>query len=121
MTCEKEGLCEIQVWDSNVLEPVEEFTMTKLSSAHLRKSPSPLVAIAGTNHVNLIDLKSGSTSHELRGHGSAAVAVKWSPTKDHILVSGDHDGRQGVFEQRNKAKNMTNVAVFTKLESCTIV
>ena len=70
----------VKMWDANVLEkgPVEEFHLPyeKIFSHDLKvtgdnvssmRSSSPLVAVASTsNHVKLIDLKSGSASHELR-------------------------------------------------------
>ena len=70
----------VKMWDANRLEsgPVEEFNFPdeQIFSHHLnvtednvssKKSPLPLVAVASaSNHINLLDLKSGSASHELR-------------------------------------------------------
>jgi DNA excision repair protein ERCC-8 len=70
----------VKMWDANVLEsgPVEEFHFPheQIFSHHLRvtetnsssnKSALTLLAVASeSNHINLLDLKSGSSSHELR-------------------------------------------------------
>ena len=70
----------VKIWDANVLEsgPVEEFNFPheQIFSHHLsvsengatsKKSTLPLVAVGSeSNHVNLLDLKSGSATHELR-------------------------------------------------------
>ena len=70
----------VKMWDANALEkgPVEEFNFPeqKIFSHHLnvadnkfssKRSPLTLVAVASaSNHINLLDLKSGSASHELR-------------------------------------------------------
>ena len=58
------------VWDANTLTVAEEFNINKLVFCHqLSQPPSTLVAVASaSNHVRLIDLKSGSSTHELRGH-----------------------------------------------------
>ena len=70
----------VKMWDANVLEagPVEEFHFPheQIFSHHLRvtdayssskKSALTLLAVASeSNHINLLDLKAGSSSHELR-------------------------------------------------------
>ena len=58
------------VWDSNTLTIAEEFPIRRTVYCHqMSKPPSTLVAVAsGSNHLRLIDLKSGSSTHELRGH-----------------------------------------------------
>ena len=70
----------VKMWDANTLDsgPVEEFDFPneKIFSHHLsvtenhstlKKSSLTLLAVASeSNHINLLDLKSGSSSHELR-------------------------------------------------------
>ena len=70
----------VKMWDANTLEtgPVEEFDFPneKIFSHHLsvtenyatsKKVSLTLLAVASeSNHINLLDLKSGSSSHELR-------------------------------------------------------
>lgn len=58
------------VWDSNTLSIAEEFQISRTIFCHqIAQPPSTLVAVASaSNHVRLIDLKSGSHTHELRGH-----------------------------------------------------
>ena len=58
------------VWDANTMKIAEEFKINKLVFCHhLSRPPSTMVAVASSsNHLRLIDLKSGSSTHELRGH-----------------------------------------------------
>jgi DNA excision repair protein ERCC-8 len=58
------------IWDANSFKIAEEFKINKLVFCHqMSQPPSALVAVASaSNHVRLIDLKSGSSTHELRGH-----------------------------------------------------
>lgn len=63
-----------------------------------------MAVATNTNHVRLIDLKSGSSTHELRGHRSSIVSVQWSPVSSSILASGCHGGQVLLWDVR-RAKN----------------
>ena len=67
------------VWDANSLKIAEEFKINKLVFCHhLSRPPSTMVAVgSSSNHLRLIDLKSGSSTHELRGH-SGTDSIKWN-------------------------------------------
>ena len=66
--------------------------------------------------VRLCDIKSGSVSHELIGHGtgrdgSGGVGViQWSPTREFELASGGNDGCVKVFDVR---KSGSGACLFT--------
>ena len=50
-----------------------------------------LVAVG--NHsvkLRLIDLRSGSAAHTLRGHRDSVISVEWSSKDEHILASGGY-------------------------------
>lgn len=52
-------------------------------------SRSNLVAVASRAHeITLVDLKSGSKTHQLKGHKQGVLDVKWSPRNEHLLASG---------------------------------
>lgn len=45
------------------------------------------VAVADSNQVHLVDLKSGSKTHTLRGHRKSVMAVRWSPHDEFLLAT----------------------------------
>lgn len=58
-------------------------------------------AVASTaNQVFLADLRSGSTTHELRSHTSSVLSVKWSPMQEFQLASGSMDNRLLMWDVR---------------------
>jgi len=59
-------------------------------------------AVAGSeNQVRIVDLKSGSLSHELRGHESSVLTCRWSPSKEFLLATGGCDGRILLWDVRS--------------------
>jgi DNA excision repair protein ERCC-8 len=62
---------------------------------------TPLIA-AGTASpaIRLLDLRTGLATHSLPGHNGAIYSLAWSPTSEHILASGGHDGRVLFFDIR---------------------
>lgn len=48
-----------------------------------------LVAVANqSSELKLVDLKSGSASHLLKGHRKSVMCVRWSTKDEFILASG---------------------------------
>jgi DNA excision repair protein ERCC-8 len=43
-----------------------------------------------SSKLKLVDLKSGSNTHMLKGHRSSIYCVKWSPKEEFILASGGY-------------------------------
>ena len=81
---------QLKVWDANHLnQPVESFTLAKRIYCHniARLNPSQVAVGTDTNHVKLVDLRSGSSTHELRGHKNSVLAVQVSacPSKNEQL------------------------------------
>lgn len=52
------------------------------------------------NQVFLADLRTGSTSHELRSHKSSVLSVMWSPYQEYQLASGSMDNRLLLWDVR---------------------
>lgn len=48
----------------------------------------------------MADLRSGSTTHELRSHTSSVLSVKWSPMQEFQLASGSMDNRLLMWDVR---------------------
>ncbi|KAJ8305557.1 hypothetical protein KUTeg_016102, partial [Tegillarca granosa] len=63
-----------------------------------------LVAVANqSSELKLVDLKSGSASHLLKGHRKSVMCVRWSNKDEFILASGSKDNRCLIWDIR-KAK-----------------
>ncbi|CCG83502.1 WD40 repeat-containing protein [Taphrina deformans PYCC 5710] len=50
--------------------------------------------------IRLCDLRSGGYSHVLRGHSGRVIAIKWSPTAEHVFASGGSDGTVRLWDVR---------------------
>ncbi|KAI8854594.1 WD40-repeat-containing domain protein [Chytridium lagenaria] len=100
----------VRVWDTDRLETVCTFALgDKVNS--LAFSP-PSAAIAGNghtllaaatqgSHVRLCDLRSGTMSVSMMGHGASVMDVAWSGVDANMLVSGSMDSTINVWDVRN--------------------
>lgn len=53
--------------------------------------------------VELIDLRTGNKSHELRGHVGPVMTVAWSPREGHVLATAGVDSRAHLWDVRSSA------------------
>ena len=73
-------------------QPVDEYEFKGIVYSH-HMSPvatkHSLVAVGcHSSSLKLVDLKSGSASHTLKGHQSSILCVKWSTRDEFLLASG---------------------------------
>ena len=56
-----------------------------------------------SSKVKLVDLKSGSASHTLKGHRQPVLSVRWSTSNEHVLATGGyvHCYRDKVYKAGN--------------------
>jgi len=108
-------------WDANELSRADTYDMdSAIHCAHM----SPLLAhqlvalgLQRYNHVRLVDPKSGSMVHELRGHSDGGVRVcRWSNRRPHLLATGGADGQVLLWDVRHGRNclttlNMANVSI----------
>ena len=79
LSSSRDGL--LKVWDTNEGRPADQFPVGREQGGITCHAPgrgawSHLVAVATQgNAVRLVDLRVGSTSHQLRGHGSQVTIV----------------------------------------------
>ena len=69
---------------------MESFSLSKNIYCHHISPLNPTRVAVGTdsNHIRLVDLRSGSSTHELRSHTGSVISVKWAPHGSSILASG---------------------------------
>ncbi|XP_067120324.1 DNA excision repair protein ERCC-8-like [Centruroides vittatus] len=86
---------QLRVWDANSQKPVEIFRLDTHVNGHHMSSVATqhsLVAVAVSHpRVILVDLRSGSYTHELRGHHGKVRVVRWSPHEEYLLATGGTD------------------------------
>ena len=90
----KDGV--MKIWDANSpSRPVEMFVVGRRLYRHAVSDSGSLVAAGrDSGHVTLVDLKSGSTSHVLRGGHQAdtkVTSLAWSLSQPTVLASGGVD------------------------------
>ncbi|XP_063229887.1 DNA excision repair protein ERCC-8-like [Bacillus rossius redtenbacheri] len=92
---------KLKVWDTNTLIPVESFsTEGKVYQHHMARNS--LIAVASSaNQISLIDIRKGSSVHELRGHSSLVLTCRWSPTEEYLLASGSCDRKVLLWDVRS--------------------
>ncbi|ELU06884.1 hypothetical protein CAPTEDRAFT_147072 [Capitella teleta] len=94
----------LKVWDANVLKTADEFAFSGVVYSHDMSSLASsrcLVAVSTqSSQIKLIDLKTGSATHSLRGHTKAVYSVQWSSRDEHILASGSADSRVLMWDVR---------------------
>ncbi|KAI9555459.1 hypothetical protein GHT06_017974 [Daphnia sinensis] len=94
----------LKIWDANAQIPADVVIINgKIYHHHMSPNATQhnLVAVASTaNQVFLADLRSGSTTHELRCHSSSVLSVKWSPMQEFQLASGSMDNRLLMWDVR---------------------
>lgn len=94
----------VKVWDSENLEPVYDFDLShRVYSVDLSQTGDHSLIATATDHplIRLLDLRTTSSSHTLKGHRMGSVqSVKWSPVKPYILASGGSDGTIRIWDIR---------------------
>jgi len=98
---------ELRVWDTNRGATVEVFNLEMKINRHAlqRGIGSATVAVAGDKSlVQLVDLRSGSLAHVLRGHtGGGVTSLAWA--QGSLLASGGHSDRRVVIWDVRMAKS----------------
>ncbi|XP_072043883.1 DNA excision repair protein ERCC-8-like [Amphiura filiformis] len=95
---------KLKIWDTNALVPADVFDFEKPIYNH-DMSPiatrHTLIAVGDlSHHITLCDLKSGSSTHILKGHKAAVMSVKWSTKDEFLLASGSRDSRVLLWDIR---------------------
>ncbi|XP_045157831.2 DNA excision repair protein ERCC-8-like [Mercenaria mercenaria] len=95
----------LKIWDTNRLKPADQYEFSGVVCNH-HMSPIAtkhcLIAVATqSSSVKLVDLKSGSSTHSLKGHNKGVFNVKWSPYHEFILASAGADNKIFLWDIRN--------------------
>ncbi|XP_064625458.1 DNA excision repair protein ERCC-8-like [Lineus longissimus] len=94
----------LKIWDTNQMKPAEKLDLDWLIYSHDMSPTSvlhSLVAVSGQHSkIVLVDLRTGSKTHTLKGHNGRVYCVRWSPKDDFILASGSEDNRVMFWDVR---------------------
>lgn len=104
----------VKLWDANTLKTAITWRMN--SSVNCTAIPtnhaSPLLVAVGMdgNNIRLCDLKSGASTHTLRGHKGSLQSMQWSPHNSHMLASGSSDGYIKYWDIRKASPCLKSLA-----------
>ncbi|RZF33740.1 hypothetical protein LSTR_LSTR007999 [Laodelphax striatellus] len=99
------GNSRLRIWDANQMTVVETVDVKETINRH-HMSPVPseascLIAVATVSEfVYLVDIRTGNSVRELRGHELAVNACAFSPIDGDLLVTGDLEGRLLLWDVR---------------------
>lgn len=86
----------VKLWDANTLKTAITWKMNSSvnSIAVPTNHASPLLVAVGMegHNIRLCDLKSGASTHTLKGHKGSVNCMQWSPHHSYLLASGSTDG-----------------------------
>jgi len=94
----------LKIWDVNTMTPVDEFAFSAGVNDHDVSSIASakcLIAVAtASSRIKLVDLKSGVSTHVLRGHDNSVLSLEWSPKEEFKLASAGRDRRVLLWDIR---------------------
>ncbi|CAH1243109.1 ERCC8 [Branchiostoma lanceolatum] len=103
----------LKVWDTNVLLPAEVFQFEGTVYSHAMSPVAKkhcLIAVATmTSIVTLCDLKSGSSTHILKGHRAAVKCARWSPRNPYLLATGSQDNKVLLWDVRSAKSSLMSL------------
>lgn len=96
---------QLRIWDTNTMKPADSYQLEgRIYQHHMSPIATKhcLIAVgSSSSQVVLVDLKSGSATHELRGHRSTVLTVRWSTRNEYLLASGSCDNRILLWDVRS--------------------
>lgn len=110
---------ELTAWDLTNLSALESYKLGESGKwrpqLHWNEIDklNPLIAVTnGTNHVLLYDLRIGGMAQTLRFKEAGIVtAVRWLPSKHHILFSGDANGVIARWDVRSNRGALSSTTI----------
>ena len=104
ITCSYDTTLKLSSVTPSSVTPVHTFQLTHTPFSHsMSPLPSSTLQIAvALSHpaLQLLDLRSGLTTHTLPGHTGPCYSVTWSPASPHVLASASADSRALLFDVR---------------------
>ncbi|KAI5950082.1 hypothetical protein KGF57_004428 [Candida theae] len=104
----------VKVWDTNELTPVFSFNLNnRVYSIDVCGDSSLIAAASDQPFVRLLDMRSSSSAHTLRGHKGKTLSVKWHPINSNLLASGGYDGEVRIWDIRRSSNLLCRLDMLT--------
>ncbi|KAI5966063.1 hypothetical protein CANMA_003309 [Candida margitis] len=104
----------IKVWDTNELVPVYSFNLNnRVYSIDICGESSLIATASDQPFIRLLDMRSTSSTHTLRGHKGKTLSVKWHPTNPNLLASGGYDGEVRIWDIRRSKSLLCRLDMLT--------
>ena len=104
----------VKVWDTNELTPVFSFNLhNRVYSIDVCGESSLIATASDQPFIRLLDMRSTSSAHTLRGHKGKTLSVKWHPINENLLASGGYDGEVRIWDIRRSQNLLCRLDMLT--------
>lgn len=94
----------LKIWDTNNLVVADNYEFKGIVYCHhlstVARQHSLIAVGCDGSSLRLIDMKSGSATHSLKGHRRAIQCIQWSPKDEFLLASGGTDNQAMLWDIR---------------------
>ncbi|KAI3403973.2 hypothetical protein KGF56_003240 [Candida oxycetoniae] len=91
----------VKIWDTNELTSVHTFNLNnRVYSIDVCGETSLIATASDQPMVRILDIKSTSSAHTLKGHKGKTLCAKWHPINPNILATGGYDGEVKIWDIR---------------------
>lgn len=104
----------VKVWDTNELVPVYSFNLNnRVYSIDVSGENSLIATASDQPFIRLLDMRSTSSAHTLKGHKGKTLSVKWHPVNQNLLASGGYDGEVRIWDIRQSRNLLCRLDMLT--------
>ncbi|CAK9437905.1 uncharacterized protein LODBEIA_P22830 [Lodderomyces beijingensis] len=104
----------VKIWDTNELMPVHNFNVNnRVYSIDVNGRKSLIATASDQPFVRILDMKSTSSAHTLKGHKNKTLVVKWHPINENLLATGGYDGEVRIWDIRRSESLLCRLDMLT--------